>query len=94
MACEMGDIDTACFLAPRLEGYLQQPVMDLSNHYLVLSTLKDPLLRPIYDYVLKQDNLQGFFDWCVCARAHVCVCVCVCVCTVWSSCDPALSDVV
>ena len=98
----MGGIDTACFLAPRLEGYLKQPVMDLSNHYLLLSTLKDPLLRPIYDYVLKQPSLQGFFDWCaLCVRVCVlcvCVCVCVCVCCVqgwymrWPSCDTCVSD--
>ena len=88
IAQEMGDIDTACFLTPRLEGYLRQPVMDLSNHYLLLSTLKDPLLRPVYDYVLKQSHLQEFFDWwasntcsCTCVSCvHVCMCVlCACV---------------
>ena len=79
IAQEMGGIDTACFLTPRLEAYLRQPVMDLSNQYLLLSTLKNPLLRPIYDYVLKQNYLESFFNWCACTTC-VCVCVCVCAC--------------
>ena len=93
IAQEMGDIDTACFLSPRLEGYLQQPVMDLSNHYLLLSTLKDPLLRPVYDYVLKQSHLQDFFDWwasntcsCTCVQCVSCVHVCMCVLCTCVSC--------
>lgn len=93
IAQEMGDIDTACFLTPRLEGYLRQPVMDLSNHYLLLSTLKDPLLRPVYDYVLKQSHLQDFFDWwasntcsCTCVQCVSCVHVCMCVLCTCVSC--------
>ena len=64
-ACELGEIDSACFLEPKLEPFLTKPLMDFTNSLLLLSVVKPPLLRNIYDSVLKTGrkvDLREFFD--------------------------------
>jgi len=49
---------------------------------MLLSVLKDPLPRALYDYVLKSSKLNEIMEWyvcvCVCVRACVRACVCAC----------------
>jgi phosphoinositide-3-kinase regulatory subunit 4 len=62
VAEDLGPIDSACFLKQKLDQYLAEPVIDMTDQFVLLSTLKPPLLRQIYDYVLRQNHLREFFE--------------------------------
>ena len=62
VAEELGPIDSACFLVQKLSLYLQEQVVDMTDQFVLLSVLKPPLSRQIYDYILKQSLLKEFFE--------------------------------
>ncbi|XP_032813676.2 phosphoinositide 3-kinase regulatory subunit 4 [Petromyzon marinus] len=54
--------DVHCNLMHLLRAYISQPTIQVEETIVLLSVLKEPLSRPIFDYVLKSRDILGLFD--------------------------------
>ncbi|XP_065916552.1 phosphoinositide 3-kinase regulatory subunit 4-like isoform X2 [Dysidea avara] len=62
VARQLDNVDVLCYLLPKLELYIRQPIIQIREEAMLLSVLKDPLPRALYDYVLKSSKLNEIME--------------------------------
>ncbi|KAK2148717.1 hypothetical protein LSH36_486g02011 [Paralvinella palmiformis] len=54
--------DVHCKLVPAVAFYLKQMVIQMDKEVLLLNALKDSIPRPIYDYILRSQQIDQIFE--------------------------------
>ncbi|XP_033636552.1 phosphoinositide 3-kinase regulatory subunit 4-like [Asterias rubens] len=54
--------DVHCNLIPLLQPFIKQPIIQVDKEPILLNVLKDPVPRPVYDYILRSPLIESFFD--------------------------------
>eukprot|EP00058_Branchiostoma_floridae_P000739 XP_002586227.1 hypothetical protein BRAFLDRAFT_132368 [Branchiostoma floridae] len=62
MARTLNVADVHCNLIPKLEPYIRMPIVQVDKEVVLLSVLKDPVPRPVYDYSLRSQLIEPLFD--------------------------------
>ncbi|KAI8517018.1 phosphoinositide-3-kinase, regulatory subunit 4 [Branchiostoma belcheri] len=62
MARTLNVADVHCNLIPKLEPYIRMPIVQVDKEVVLLSVLKDPVPRPVYDYSLRSQLVEPLFD--------------------------------
>lgn len=53
--------DVYCKLMPHLHPFLSQPIIQIDNELVLLSVLKSPVSRSIFDYTLRSKDISSLF---------------------------------
>nr|XP_020473104.1 phosphoinositide 3-kinase regulatory subunit 4 isoform X2 [Monopterus albus] len=53
--------DVYCKLMPHLNPFISQPIIQIDKELVLLSVLKDPVNRPIFDYTLRSKDIASLF---------------------------------
>ncbi|XP_072174440.1 phosphoinositide 3-kinase regulatory subunit 4-like [Diadema setosum] len=54
--------DVHCNLTPLLTPFLKKPIIQIDKEAIVMSVLKSPVPRSVYDYILRSPIIIDFFD--------------------------------
>ncbi|XP_031568622.1 phosphoinositide 3-kinase regulatory subunit 4-like [Actinia tenebrosa] len=54
--------DVHCHLLPLLQSFLKQPVIQVDQEVILVSLLKEPINRAVYDFVIKSPQIGVLFD--------------------------------
>ncbi|XP_072035782.1 phosphoinositide 3-kinase regulatory subunit 4-like isoform X1 [Amphiura filiformis] len=54
--------DVHCNLVPMLQPYINQQIIQVEKEPILLSVLKEPVPRAVYDYILRTPHIEAFFD--------------------------------
>lgn len=65
VAKQLDSVDVECYVLPQVHPFLRQPVVQIQEVCMVLSVLKEPLSRGVFDYLLRQQNIREIFEWLV-----------------------------
>ncbi|KAK2556549.1 Phosphoinositide 3-kinase regulatory subunit 4 [Acropora cervicornis] len=54
--------DVHCNLLPLLQPFLKQPVVQVDKEVILVSLLKEPINRSVYDFIVKSQHVISLFD--------------------------------
>lgn len=54
--------DVHCNLLPLLQPFLKQPIVQVDKEVILVSLLKEPINRSVYDFIIKSQHVVGLFD--------------------------------
>ncbi|XP_044166788.1 LOW QUALITY PROTEIN: phosphoinositide 3-kinase regulatory subunit 4-like [Acropora millepora] len=54
--------DVHCNLLPLLQPFLKQPVVQVDKEVILVSLLKEPINRSVYDFIVKSQHVVSLFD--------------------------------
>lgn len=54
--------DVHCNLLPLLQPFLKQPVVQVDKEVILVSLLKEPINRSVYDFIIKSPHVVSLFD--------------------------------
>jgi phosphoinositide-3-kinase regulatory subunit 4 len=62
-AKQLDEIGVLCYIVPIIRPFLTHTIIDLNDELVLLNALKEPIPRSVLDYILKQQNIDGLFEW-------------------------------
>ena len=63
VARQLDNVDVECYVLPKVHPFIGQPVIQVHEPCVLLSVLREPVPRGVFDYLLKQQNIAEIFDW-------------------------------
>lgn len=63
VAGQLDSVDVECYVLPKIHPFLRLPVIQIQEVCILLSVLRDPVPRGVFDYLLKQQNIREIFEW-------------------------------
>ncbi len=63
VAGQLDSVDVECYVLSKIHPFLRLPVIQIQEVCVLLSVLKDPVPRGVFDYLLKQQNIREIFEW-------------------------------
>uniref|UniRef100_A0A8C0WI58 non-specific serine/threonine protein kinase n=1 Tax=Castor canadensis TaxID=51338 RepID=A0A8C0WI58_CASCN len=61
VAHQISTADVYCKLMPHLDAYVTQPIIQIERKLVLLSVLKEPVSRSIFDYALRSKDITSLF---------------------------------
>ncbi|OWK05748.1 PIK3R4, partial [Cervus elaphus hippelaphus] len=61
VAHQISTADVYCKLMPYLDPYITQPIIQIERKLVLLSVLKEPVSRSIFDYALRSKDITSLF---------------------------------
>ncbi|XP_064396061.1 phosphoinositide 3-kinase regulatory subunit 4-like [Halichondria panicea] len=62
VAGQLDSVDVECYVLPKIHPFLRLPVIQIQEVCILLSVLRDPVPRGVFDYLLKQQNIREIFE--------------------------------